>query len=187
MAIALLLTVVGILTRLLSVQYELWNLVPMGALALFAGARLKSPWSFLAPLAAWVASDLVIDTFIFPGFGRGPLDPVRLSIYGWLIAMVGIGMLPRKDAHPFTRASLALVAACTFFVVTNFAEWAAGSIGYPKTGQGLLTCYAAAVPFFHRTLIAELVGTGVLFGADALVRRVFETRTLAVPSGQGLD
>jgi hypothetical protein len=176
MAIALLLTAVGIVGRLVSIEFETWNLVPMGAIALYAGARVKAPWSYLAPLAAWIATDLVIDLYIFPGFARGVFDPVRLSVYGWVLAMVALGTLPRFDAHPATRAALALVASCTFFLASNFAEWAGGMVGYPKTAEGLMACYAAAVPFFDKTIIADLVGTGVLFGVDALVRHSYASR-----------
>jgi len=37
-----------------------WNLVPVGALALFVGARLPSLWAWLVPLAAMVVSDLLL-------------------------------------------------------------------------------------------------------------------------------
>src|SRR4051794_30457992 len=38
----------------------LWNLAPTGALALFAGSRLRSRWAFLVPLAAMLISDLLL-------------------------------------------------------------------------------------------------------------------------------
>lgn len=186
MTTALLLIAFGVFFRLLPVmtppfsvlgnEVSLFNLVPMGALALYAGARLPKGWAFAAPLIAWIASDLIIDTFVFPGFGRGPLDPTRLTIYGWLIATVAIGTLPRRDAHVATRLSLSLVASSLFFLSSNFAEWAAGSIGYPKTAEGLMTCYAAAVPFFQRTLAADLLGTVGFFGAEALASRLRQSK-----------
>ncbi len=182
MPTALLLIGLGVFFRLLPVMvppfnafgYQgltLFNLVPMGALALYAGARLPRAWAYAAPVVAWIASDLIIDQLVFPGFGRGLFDPTRLTIYGWLVATVAIGTLPRRDAHIATRLMLSLVASSLFYLSSNFAEWATGSIGYPKTPEGLMTCYAMAVPFFQKTLVADLVGTIGFFGIEALVQR----------------
>jgi Family of unknown function (DUF6580) len=165
MTTALLLIVFGVLTRL--VPHPM-NFVPMGALALYAGARLPRAWAYVAPLAAMIISDLVIDNIIWPGFARSLTDPVRLTIYGTMMATVAIGNLPRKDAHPATRTSLSLLASCLFFTTTNFAVWASGEVAYPEDAAGLIACFAAAVPFFQNTLLADLLGTGFLFGLDAL-------------------
>jgi hypothetical protein len=40
---------------------------------------------------------------------------------------------------------------------------------------GLSACYVAALPFFGRTLLADLFYSGVLFGAYALVSRRLES------------
>lgn len=178
MPTALLLIAFGVLSRL--VPHPV-NFVPMGALALYAGARLPRAWAFAVPLVAMIGSDLVIDYVIWPGFARGLLDPVRLTIYGTLLATVAIGMLPRKDAHPATRATLSILASCLFFATTNFAEWLGGTIGYPRTGAGLVACFAAAVPFFQNTLAADLLGTSFLFTLDALVRRSREPEATTAP------
>jgi hypothetical protein len=37
--------------------------------------------------------------------------------------------------------------------------------------SGLVACYVAAVPFFDKTLLADLIGTAVLFGAGALLHQ----------------
>ena len=58
------------------------------------------------------------------------------------------------------------------FIVTNFGVWALGSL-YPKTMEGLITCYLAAVPFFRNTLIGDAFYTAVLFGGFALAERRF--------------
>ena len=46
-------------------------------------------------------------------------------------------------------------ASVMFFVVTNFCVWALGSL-YPKTWEGLLACYVAAIPFFQNDLLGNL-------------------------------
>jgi hypothetical protein len=60
-----------------------------------------------------------------------------------------------------------LAASVLFFVVTNFAVWAMGSM-YPKSAGGLLACYVAAIPFFGNTLLGDAFFTAVLFGGLAL-------------------
>ncbi|MGQ2869999.1 DUF6580 family putative transport protein, partial [Leptospira santarosai] len=34
----------------------------------------------------------------------------------------------------------------------------------PKTSEGLLTCYIAAIPYFGGTLLGDLIYTSILFG-----------------------
>jgi hypothetical protein len=58
-----------------------------------------------------------------------------------------------------------------FFVVTNFAMWAAGGF-YPRTVAGLRACYLAGVPFFWNTLAGDALYAGVLFGGYALAERL---------------
>jgi hypothetical protein len=55
-------------------------------------------------------------------------------------------------------------------VVTNFGVWV-GSGMYPHTGEGLLACYVAAIPFFHNQLAGVAVYSTLLFGGTALLRR----------------
>jgi hypothetical protein len=40
---------------------------------------------------------------------------------------------------------------------------------YPKTLSGLMTCYAAAVPFFRRGIAGDMFFTAVLFGLPVLI------------------
>ncbi|MGZ3316604.1 MAG: DUF6580 family putative transport protein [Isosphaeraceae bacterium] len=55
---ALFLIAIGAIYRLVP---HPWNLVPMGALSLYAGASLPRRWAWAVPVAAMGLSDLVID------------------------------------------------------------------------------------------------------------------------------
>ena len=80
-------------------------------------------------------------------------------------------------------ASLTLLSAVVFFVVTNFAMWLIGietwragevnplKTAYAPTLAGFLDCYVQALPFFHWTLLGNIVYGGVLFGGFALAER----------------
>jgi hypothetical protein len=136
------------------------NFTPVGALALFGGATFGDRrWSLTAPLAAMLLSDAVL------GFHSGM--PV---VYAAFVAIVAIGLLLRSRRTPLRLASASLAASVLFFLVTNFAVWAMGSL-YPKTAAGLLACYAAGLPFFRNTLLGDAFFTAALFGTLWLAER----------------
>jgi hypothetical protein len=66
---------------------------------------------------------------------------------------------------------VAFLGSLQFYLITNFYEWCNGMPLYPHTFAGLVSCYAAALPFFGRTLLSDLFYTGVLFSAYALLKR----------------
>ncbi|HEV8610676.1 MAG TPA: TonB-dependent receptor [Thermoanaerobaculia bacterium] len=163
MTTAVLLILLGALSRLVPHPP---NFVAMGAIGLYAGARLPRRWAWAVPLAAMALSDLVIDW----GTGRRAITLVRLAVYGSFALMVLAGRRLATEARAGRLAVFASGGALFFFLTTNFAVWA--SLGtYPPTLAGLALCYAAAIPWFWSTLAAELAGTAALFGLDALARR----------------
>ena len=163
MTTAVLLVLLGALSRLLPHPP---NFVPLGALAIYAGARLPRRHALWVPLAALALSDLFIDF----GTGRRPFTLVRVAVYGSFAAIALAGRLAAGRARPARLATLSVGSSVFFFLVTNFATWA-GMGTYPLTWAGLALCYAAGVPWFWNTLAADLIGTAVFFGVDALARR----------------
>lgn len=163
MTTALLLILFGALSRLLPHPP---NAVAMGALALYSGARLPRRLAFAVPLAALALSDVVIDH----GTGRPALTLVRFAVYGSFAAMVLLGGVAARHAGPMRLAGLSVGSSLFFFLTTNLANW--WEMGtYPLTRAGLALCFIAAVPWFWNTLLADLAGTAVFFGLDALARR----------------
>ncbi|MFY9550592.1 MAG: TonB-dependent receptor [Thermoanaerobaculia bacterium] len=163
MTTAVLLVLLGALSRLLPHPP---NFVPLGALALYAGARLPRKWAWAVPLAALALSDFAIDF----GSGRSALSAVRLTIYGTFVLVVLAGRRLRRSAGIGRLGAFSLAASTLFFVTSNFAEWVVDP-KYPKTPAGLALCFTLAIPFFWATLSADLLGTAGLFGLDALARR----------------
>lgn len=144
------------LTRLLP-HYP--NLTAIGSIALFGGATFSKRWqAFLVPLAAMLLTDAII------GFHPG-MYAVYLSFA--FIVLIGQSLQKRMT---FGNTVLAVVmSSVSFFIITNFAMWATGTL-YPKNLTGLGECFLAAIPFFHFTLLGDLFFSAVLFGAYALVR-----------------
>jgi uncharacterized protein DUF6580 len=174
---AFVLILLGVLSRLVPHPP---NAVAMGAMALYAGARLPRRWALAVPVVAMLLSDFILDY----GTGRGLLSPVRLTSYATFAVIVLLGRLPRRDAGPLVRVEMSLGASLLFFLTTNLAVWQWGEL-YPRTAHGLVLCYEAAVPFFGNTLSADLVGTALLFGCDALIRQRLSQKKPALSLGTG--
>lgn len=139
-----------------------WNFSPVGAMALFGGARFRNRWNaFLFPLVALILSDAIL----------GFYPDVWVS-YGAFCGIVWLGTLIQNSKNPLWIALAMLGGSVGFFIITNFGVWALQSI-YPKTGAGLQACYVAALPFFQNTLEGDLVYTGILFGSYALAAHQF--------------
>jgi uncharacterized protein DUF6580 len=151
-----------LLAAALRVAPHPWNLTPIGAMAIFSGAMLRSRWmKFAVPLAALFVGD------IFAGFHK--LMP---AVYASFLVSVAIGTWLEKRRSASRIAGITVLGAVQFFVVTNFAVWAAFST-YPKTAAGLAACYVAGIPFFWNTLAGDALYATLLFGGFALAEKIF--------------
>jgi hypothetical protein len=158
--LALALVIAGIVLRVLP---HPWNFAPIGAIALFAGARFeRRSFAIAIPLVAM----LIGDAFI----GFHSLMPVIYATYA-LIAVIGMLLRDRRASIPAV-GGCALLSATIFYIVTNFAVWAMGTT-YAKSVAGLMACYIAAIPFFGNTLASDLLYSALFFGIFALSERTF--------------
>ncbi len=136
------------------------NFESIGAIALFGGAYFDDKrWAFVLPLAALLLSDAVI--------GFHAQMPI---VYGTFALVVWLGFFLRERRTALKITGAALAASTLFFVITNFGVWAFDGL-YPRTFEGLVVCYVAAIPFFGNTLAGTLFYTAVLFGGFALAER----------------
>lgn len=157
------LLVMGVLARLL----PHWpNFTPVGASALFAGARLRGWRSFAVPILAMAISDPILAAI----HGFKPFGRITLFVYGSFLLNVLIGRVLRKTENPAWIASAAIAGSIQFFLVTNFAVWYLWQ-SYPPTLAGLFLCYTAGLPFFWTTLAGDLVYAGGLFSTHAVLSR----------------
>jgi hypothetical protein len=136
------------------------NVTPLTAMALFGGAYFSDKWmAFLIPLAAMLLSDFVI------GFHS---QLMLVYVCFMIIVCIGFSLRSKKKLLPIGLA--ALTSSIIFFLVTNFGVWLLEQL-YPKTLNGLWTCYIAAIPFFRNTLLGDLFYVGILFGTFALAEK----------------
>jgi hypothetical protein len=143
-----------------------WNLVPIGALALFVGARLRGWYAVLVPLGAMLVSDLLLIAPLaergWSSFSRGtPLIYASYAVY------VLIGRLIRAgDLAPVWIGLAAVLGSVQFFLITNFGVWL-NNPDWPQTPAGLLGCYTAGLPFYKNTLLGDLFFSALIFGFHA--------------------
>jgi hypothetical protein len=169
MLTAIVLTALAIMFRMFSASFQVWNLVPMGAISLYAGARLPRRWAWAVPLCAMVLSDLMLES------GRNPFYvwTTRLVVYGAFAAITLLGPLAnRPKIGRWLLPVLAAGGSVFFFVTTNFAVWTEG-VHYPLTAAGLLDCYVKGLMMLRNTVVADLIGTAVLFGIGPVWERAW--------------
>lgn len=145
-----------------------WNFTPVAAALLYFGARgaRRQLW---IPFVLLAASDLALNKYVY-GY---PFTWDQYVSWAWYAAILWLGMHLRDNAglrepKDWLRVGGAsLAASVSFFMASNFAVWAAWNT-YPKTFGGLMTCYAAAIPFFRHTAAGDLIFTALMFGVPAV-------------------
>lgn len=141
---------------------------PVAAALLYFGARgaRRQLW---IPFTLLAVSDVVLTKFVY--VYQFSWD--HFVTWAWYAAILWLGTNLRESAALREKtawlrvAGAALASSVSFFIVSNFAVWASWSM-YPKTVSGLMTCYAAAIPFFRRGLAGDMFFTAVMFGLPAL-------------------
>ena len=148
-----------------------FNLSPIGALGLFAGARLPLRIAWLVP-AIGVLSGQLAEGFYSPW--------VLMGVYSGLIGGPAMGrLLLSRSVSPWRVLGAAMPAAAWFFLTSNFGIWAAGY--YPGTPEGLTDCYLMGLPYLARSLAADILFATLLFGLPPVLARLWPdlTRRLA--------
>jgi len=140
---------------------------PIAAALLYFGARgpRRQLW---APLALLAAADVILTKIAY----SYPLTWDHFVTWACYAAILLLGTALRKNdrrenANWLGIGAAALASSVSFFVVSNFAVWACWAM-YPKTLSGLMTCYAAGLPFFRRGVAGDLLFTAVMFGVPAV-------------------
>jgi len=132
---------------------------PVIAIALFAGFIMKQRnLVFILPLLALFISDVAIQllytqgAFPYAGFYTGQWKNYLLLLS---IALIGWALKGRSYS---SLAIGGVLAPTVYFLISNFMVWQGTTEAvYPKTFNGLMTCYTAALPFYKNALIATLV------------------------------
>lgn len=165
---------VAVASRLLILGGPAWaNFSPIPSMALFAGAyfnhRSQSiSWTLLAVWFSNLILNNVLYTSYFPSFSWG-IDPVHMFAFV-LITFMGSYLIHNKlTVLNFLGANLG--ASVGFFILSNFAVWYGSQISYTKDLSGLMTCYAAGLPFLKNSLASQFIFSGLFFGSFELLKK----------------
>jgi hypothetical protein len=141
-------------------------------LSLFAGARLRGWRMYLLPLALMAVTDPLVGGYSF----------ATPFVYAGFLINVWLGSrLLRSTESPLRIGAAAGIGSLQFFLITNFGVWLRFPTTYVHSVQGLASCYIAAIPFYGRTLAADLLYSAALFGLHAwLSRRVAVAERVAM-------
>lgn len=151
------------------------NFSPLGAIGLFGVAHFSKKWqAFLIPIGATWLSDLFINNVIYTQYY--PTFTWFNDGFYWqyssylLITLAGFFIFSKVT----TRRVLvgALASTTIFFLVSNFGCFP-NNPTYTQNFSGLMTCYAAGIPFLRGTLLGNLFYSGVLFGSFAFLQQRF--------------
>lgn len=176
MIVAILLVLTAAVSRV--VMYP-DNFSPIIGMALFSGSVLANrKLAFAMPILAMFISDILFEVLhIAPGFwGWG-----QLVGYG-ILALITVFAFNLKKITVPNLAIFSVSSSLIFYVLSNLSFFLIDNPvyhTYTQDGNGLVQCYVAALPFLKTSLIADLVYTGVLFGAYQLYKSVSANRQLA--------
>src|SRR5215831_9515120 len=137
---------------------------PLGASLLFFGSRMPRK-HFPAAVALVIASDIYLNLKVYG---------IHLSwdqgiIRAWYVGACFIGVLINGRIKPLNVLGTALGSSVSFYLISNFGVWAAGYVGYPKTFAGLLASYIAAIPFFEKGIVSDVVFSAIFFSVPVLI------------------
>lgn len=160
------LAVLAAATAVLPQTVRPWNVAALGALLLFATARLRP----LVALGLFGAALAIKELGVYLQYGYDPHPPTWICYAGY--ALFGWGLL-RKTDSAWRIGVFTFGASLLFFLTTNFASWLEQALPYGYSFEGLVNCYVAAIPFYRGTLVGDFVFSAALFGAHAVLSRAY--------------
>ena len=141
-----------------------WHFTPVAASLLFFGAR-GSRRQLWIPLVLFSAADVILTKFAY----SYALSWDQLVTCAWYAAILWLGTNLREKAGPVRVVGAALTSSVSFFLVSNFAAWAAFTDMYPRSFHGVMMSYAAGLPFFRGTLESDLFFSIAFFGTPVFL------------------
>ena len=169
---AYVLVLIGVLSRYVVASHVAWlNFTAVTGSLLYFGAR-RSWREMLGPVGLLMVSDYCLTTFVYhyafhwQGY---------VTTWVWYLMVIVLGQILLRTRTTFLRGAVgAILGPTSFWIVSDFAVWA-GSDMYPHTLGGLISCFAAAIPFYRNDVMATSIVLGAAFAIEAMVRRMRES------------
>lgn len=148
----------------LNVLPHAWHFTPLAASLLFFGAR-GSRRQFWVPLVLLAATDVILTKFIY----SFTFSWDHFVTWAWYAAILWLGTILRDRFTWWRVVGAALTSSVSFFLISNFAVWAAWPEMYPRSFSGLIMSYTAGLPFFRGTVESDLFFSLAFFGVPVLM------------------
>ena len=182
-AALLVITVLAIASKLF---ITLPNFSPIGAVVLLGAAYFaRTNTALLVPLGLMWLVDLYLNNVVYAEY----FDSFQLlgvpAVYVSLVLIVLVGRYMLKKVNFINVLAASLMAAVTFFLITNFGSWLTDPV-YPKNLGGLMQSYHAGIPFFRGTFFGNLFFTTFLFFAFEMFSLEFFTSAFSRKSSRSL-
>jgi hypothetical protein len=141
-----------------------FHFTPVAASLLFFGSRVERKWMWI-PVALLAASDYYLTVFHY-GY---QFSWEYLATFAWYAGIVLLGGMLKNRESVRRVVGASLTASLSFFAISNGMVWALSNM-YPKSFAGLMTCYAAGVPFYRSTFASDLLFTALMFGTPFAIQ-----------------
>ena len=171
----------AIISRVITNKLQLWNFNAIGASALFGGMMIRNrKLAYFVPVITLFLSDLFLQLFTNVNTFYGAYIGQLFFVYGTFLLITWIATRIKKpDVLTIFVASVG--TGVLFFLITNLGTFLTSNL-YPHTFSGLITCYAAGIPFYKEGdlfssfalngILGNVFFSAVLFGAWALIKQL---------------
>jgi hypothetical protein len=153
----------------LNVLPHAWHFTPLAASLLFFCAR-GSRRQMWIPLVLLAATDVVLTKYVYAFTFAWD----QLVIWAWYGAILWLGTSLRERTTFWRVVGAAVTSSVSFFLISNFAVWAAWPNMYRHSFSGLMMSYSAGIPFFRSTAESDLFFSLAFFGTPVMVNALTE-------------
>ncbi|KTD15935.1 Uncharacterised protein [Legionella lansingensis] len=154
------LVVIILLSALYRIIPHPFNFTPIGAIALFAGAKF---WDKHVAVLVTLLSMLLADLYL------GLYNSIIFTYLG-LCSMVYIGTVIQKKESLINIVIAGVTGSLAFYVISNFGVWLLSGM-YDHTMNGLAECYLLAIPFLQNSLNSTLFFSFLFFSIFYLLEQ----------------
>lgn len=152
-------------------QLTAWsNFTPIGSMGLFGGAYFTKKWkAFAFPLLTLLASDLIINIFVYDG-KYGIMYASWYWVYGGFCVIVLFGNWLLKKVTVKNIVLTGIAATVAYWMIVDFGVFLFGctdittGLKMDHSYSSLLKCYAQGAPYMKNFLTGTLVYSGIMFG-----------------------
>ena len=166
--LVLVLMIVAMATRFIFIvdgQSIIPNFTAVAAIAILGASHLHGAKKWFIPLVLVWASDLILNNVVYAQYYDSFQVFGSMWVYGALLCIGVMAYFLLKKASWGKLLLTSTLGAVLFFLVTNFGSWIGPTSPYVKDISGLMTSYAAGIPFFRNAILGDIFFSFVLFGA----------------------